>query len=735
MNPPINTTVQREKKEHQKEMFLTTSTETNQLLQKIQEAFKTLIVAAHYKEKAIAAITKWLTLPEFEPYKGQLRFIIENQKWELLLDSFYQIIPFGTGGRRGPVGIGTNRINPWTIEATAQGHASYLLQKFPNAKVRGVVIAYDGRKYPNTNIYDATQSDPIKRITSQQFAEKAAAVYTANNITVHFFETMRTTPELSFAIRTLGAVAGINISASHNPKEDNGIKVYADDGAQLIPPHDQKLADTINSVKEIKKVENKNLIKIIKNDMNAAYIQAVKKTSLSSERNINILYTPLHGVGSTSVFRSLKEAQFPIWEDEKTKVPDGNFPNVKFNIPNPEWPESFETCYNNPLSNSCDLLFSSDPDADRLGLAVKHNGTWHYLNGQEISILILGVMLKKLQPTLTSEHIAMTTMVTSSLLRKICEEYNIKIIDNLLVGFKYIGDEILKLEKEGKIDKFIVAMEDSHGYLVGTYSRDKDAASAALILAEYAAEIKKQNKTLIDTLNELYKQFGYAENILTCLFMQGAKGHDQILQLQKTLREKRKTNQPTIGKFTITKAVDCWDGTPHLSKTDTMSRNLLVFYMEPNEEDIEMIKVAIRPSGTEPKIKMYIEVIGKPLGTNVTNEALQQEKARLIHLRKEVRKAFLQEMYSILSIEMPERGYELSDLLFVETKVAYFEQEKKILELKRLFDEQKITKEEYKNQLKDLLSIFGQDPIEKIDLCFKQGHGKPFREFLFPFPY
>src|SRR3989338_5456157 len=249
------------------------------ILQKIEEGFSHLQVSNFYKTAAIKNIERWLSDPTFLDYKEQILWLIETKKFEILLDSFYQVIPFGTGGRRGPVGIGTNRINPWTIQASAQGHATYLLKKHHDAQQRGVVIAYDVRKYPETNPYNPSLKNPVTGITSKDLALLAAEVYTANNLPVFLFEEIRTTPELSFAVRHLNAVAGVVMSESHNPKEDNGKKIYAADGSQLIPPEDQIVADTVNAVEEIKKTANPSLIKKIGKTVDDAYIDAVKNAA------------------------------------------------------------------------------------------------------------------------------------------------------------------------------------------------------------------------------------------------------------------------------------------------------------------------------------------------------------------------------------------------------------------------------------------------------------------------
>ncbi|MBI5001844.1 phospho-sugar mutase [Candidatus Woesearchaeota archaeon] len=698
------------------------------ILQKIEEGFSHLQVSNFYKIAAIKNIQRWLTKEEFKDYKEQILYLIENKKFELLLDSFYQVIPFGTGGRRGPVGIGTNRINTWTLQASAQGHSNYLLKKYPDAKERGVVIAYDCRKYPETTVYNPNLPNPVKGMTSKDFAEAAAAVYTANELLVYIFEDIRTTPELSFAVPHLNAVAGIVISASHNPKEDNGKKIYGADGSQLIPPEDQVVAETVNAVETINREANANLIRKIGKEIDDAYIAAVRNaaqiTKQINNKSIKILYTPLHGVGSTSIFKALTEAGFSVIEDNATKTPDGFFTNVKFNIPNPEVPESFETCYTNPEAALCDIIFASDPDADRLGVAAKHNGKWKYLNGNEIGIILLAALVAKEQNA--ADKIVAKTAVTSSLLTKMCEKNEISIINDLLVGFKYVGNEIAQLEKQEKEKNFLLGLEESHGYLVGTYCRDKDAAAAALVLAELAEKLKPQNKTIVKFLDDIYKEYGYAENYLASLIMQGAAGIEKITMIQNEFRAKKPKK---IGEFFVKGFTDKWDGGKHLSETDTASRNVLVFELDP-VENVESMKITVRPSGTEPKTKIYMEVVAKPLGKEASDEQLEKEKQICKEIRNKIKNAFLKEAYNILNIEMPERGYLLSDLLSVETKTKYFAVEKNLLETKMKYDKKEITLQEYEERISSTLKIFGKDPVEKINACFEVEHKTSFKEYF-----
>ncbi|MBI5390285.1 phospho-sugar mutase [Candidatus Woesearchaeota archaeon] len=688
-------------------------------LAQVKQGFASLDVEASYKKTALTHMQHWLTDPLFAGYRQQIIWLIAEQQWELLLDSFYQVIPFGTGGRRGTVGIGTNRMNPWSVKASAQGHANYLLNQFSDVKKRGMVIAYDVRKYPETGIYNSKLPNPVRGITSKQFAEQAASVYAANGIPVFLFEGIRTTPELSFAIRFLKTRAGVNISASHNPKEDNGKKIYGDDGGQLIPPEDEVLCNAVDAVKEIKEAATKKLISLIGKEVDAAYLAATKQHSLfPKERNVVIIYTPLHGVGSTSVLATLQALGFSVIPEPKTSVPDGAFPDVTFNIPNPEVPESFETAYTFAKQHTADLIIASDPDADRSGFAVFHLGKWHYLNGNQIATLVLAFVLETMhaRKQLNSKKVVATTLVTTIMLTKLCEHYGVSMTNDLLVGCKYIAHIMRELEEKNRGDDFICGFEESHGALIGMSCRDKDATGPAVLLAELASIQKKKGKTLIDYLESIYQQFGYVENVGTSLVMKGAAGVEKIKQIQETLR---KQPPKKIGIYPVLQCVDRWKGSKILSETDRSARNVLVFHLQP-PQGVESMKVTIRPSGTEPKTKVYIEVLGKR-GT---------APDVLAKIRQSLRTAFLQHVYGILKIDMEERGLLLSDLLPVELKVQYFAIEKELIAAKALFEKQKLSKKVYEQKINELLLPFGKDPTEKVDACFRQKYKTGMKAWL-----
>jgi phosphoglucomutase/phosphomannomutase len=712
-------------------MLLGVSAMTDYLAE-AKEGFRELHVGNSFKEEALRNIRNWLNEDEYEPYKKQLLDLIKRKKFELLLDSFYQVLPFGTGGRRGPVGIGTNRINPWTIAASAQGHSDYLLEKYgEDAPKRGIVLAYDVRRYPDTGLYNNELPNPVRGLTSKELAVEAARVYAANGIKVYMFDGIRTTPELSFAVRHLKAMAGDMFSASHNPKTDNGKKVYEENGGQLIPPFDQELADTVNRVTEVKRMNfheacRRGSVLSIGKEVDDAYLTETTSKVLTNERDVVVAYSPLHGVGSTSVYETLKRVGFDVVYDEKTKTPDGGFPHVKFNIPNPEVEESFETLVETGEAIGADILINSDPDADRLGLCVKTDTGYQYLNGDEIAIVLTKFILSELssQGRLPRRPVVAKTLVTTELCRTIAKKFGCEVIGDLLVGFKYIAEEIRKLEEKDEADRFIIGLEESHGYLVGTYARDKDAAPPAMLLCELASKLKKESKTIVDYLNSIYKEHGYHKTLLSNVMLLGAEGRTRIDMIQKTLRE----NPPLrISGFKVAQFLDKWRGIPHASLTDTVSRNVLVFGLESDEK---LMKVAIRPSGTEPKTKIYFEVGGKALGLDSTDEELEQEKQRVIALVKKLEKDMINRCYSIIGVDMPGRSLALSTLLPVEVKQRYFEIEEEIVNLKPAVESGVIGKDAAKNRVEDMLLIFGADPVEKITKAFEMRTGVALGEFL-----
>ena len=603
------------------------------LMEKAKKGFETLDLPENFKTDALDRLKAWLTNEMFAAYVPQIDHLIVSGQWEFLLDSFYQVIPFGTGGRRGLVGIGPNRINPWTIQASAQGHSQYLIKAHgESAKQRGLVLAYDVRQFTDTRRYAPDRPNPVDHLDCRQLAEAAAQVYTANGIKVYLFDSTRSTPELSFAIRHLNTVSGCMFSASHNLPTDNGKKVYDQYGGQLIPPHDQDLVDEVTGhVSAIQTMDldaagQNGLLALIGSEVDEAYHAAVAALQLSDVRGVKILYSPLHGTGVTSVYPVLKDMGFDIHLDPATANLSGAFEHVTFNIPNPEVIQSFDAALPNADAIGADVIMSTDPDADRIGIMVRHNGAWKFLNGNEIGIVLseyaIGQYRKK--GWLTENNLIIKTEVTSSLIDTIAAENGIQCIGDLLVGFKYIGESMNRLEAEGRQGDFILGTEESHGFLMGNYARDKDAAGAAVWLAELTSQLKADGRTLVDYLDAIYAKYGYCHNYLTEIRLLGAKGIGRIKTIMDHLR---KNEIPAVGEFKVAEKIDRWKGEPqpHLSRTDTSSRNVLIMKLADLPET-RSIRITVRPSGTEPKFKIYIEVLGRPFDLS----AIERAKAQIV---------------------------------------------------------------------------------------------------------
>ncbi len=702
--------------------------DTEALLKHAKKGFANLEVSEKYTRSALRWLEIWLTDNVFTGYVPQIQFLIENEKWNFLLDSFYQVIPFGTGGRRGLVGIGPNRINTWTIQASAQGHSQYLIKQFGDeAKRRGVVLTFDVRKYTQTGVYNGALPNPVMNLDGKQLAIAAAEVYAANEIKVYMFDDVRSTPELSYAIRYLNAISGDMFSASHNLPTDNGKKVYDQFGGQLIPPDDQILVDEVTQnvvaikARPINEAKDKGLIVSVGEAVDQAYHEAVCPVSLSDARSLKIVYSPLHGTGLTSVHPVLTRLGFDVTLEPQTSNLSGAFENVTFNIPNPEVIESFATSLPFAKARKADILISTDPDADRIGVMVNHRGSWQFLTGNEIGIILVNYAISKYKEArrLTQQSVVIKTDVTTSLIQKIAQQNGVQCIGDLLVGFKYIAAVMNKIENEGNITDFIFGAEESHGYLTGNYARDKDAAPAAIWICEHAAELKMQNKTLLDDLNEIYAAYGYCHNYLTEIRLLGARGMEQISQIMDHLRG---TPIESFAQFRVSQRFDRWQGEPrpHLSETDTSARNMLVYYFD-NLPDTSSMRVTVRPSGTEPKIKMYFEVSGKPC----LLERLAEEKQKIVEIRQELEKLFMQYCYRILEVEFPDRGFLLFWQLPLNSKLKYFEIEDQIANLKDVSDANA-----RKAGLDKLLVFLGANPVEKIDNAFKEKYKTGILEYL-----
>lgn len=561
--------------------------------------------AKNIEPEIIEKINNWLRQPIDEDDKQWILNNLETNPQELI-EAFYQDLEFGTGGLRGIIGIGSNRMNKYTVSIATQGLANYILQ---NAnKPFKVVIAYDSRNM------------------SKEFANISAEVLSANEIEVFLFSELRPTPLLSFAVRYLQATAGIVITASHNPKQYNGYKVYWSDGGQLVPPHDKGVIDEVKKVGEysnVKKNINKSLIHIINDEIDNAYLNQLNKLQFLSEivpKSQKIVYTPLHGTGVTLVPKALHSWGFDnLFLVEEQSILDGNFPTTK--SPNPEEKAAMELAINKAKQIDADLILATDPDADRVGTGIKmSNNEYKLLNGNQIASLLTYYnleMLKQLN-SLPSNAFIVKTIVTTELMRKIADEYNVKTYD-VLTGFKYIA-ELIRL-KEGK-EKFICGGEESYGFLSADWVRDKDAIMTSCQIAELQEYAAMNGKTLMDILEMLYEKYGYFLEDQKSISMTGIEGMENM----KKLMDNYRNNPPEmINNIPVVKILDY-----QISKAKNIKNNSIDNIDLPKSNVLQFIleddtKITIRPSGTEPKIKYYFAIVKK----NINNESFEQIWAKL----------------------------------------------------------------------------------------------------------
>ena len=547
---------------------------------------------------------EWLNNPYFdEETRKELQAIAGNEKE--IEECFYMDLEFGTAGLRGIIGAGTNRMNVYTVRKATQGLANYILGV--GAEKKGVAIAYDSRRM------------------SPEFADVAALCLAANGIKAYVFESLRPTPELSYAVRKLGCTAGINITASHNPPEYNGYKVYWEDGAQITPPHDTGIMAEVKKVTdyatvktmELEDAKKAGLYQVIGADIDDPYIAELKKLVLHQDcidkvgAELKIVYTPLHGTGNIPVRRVLKELGFQnVYVVPEQELPDGDFPTVSY--PNPEAAEAFELGLALGKKVDADLILATDPDADRLGVYVKDSktGEYHSLTGNMSGCLIGDYVIgqRKELKGLPADGAFIRSIVSTNMADAIAKYYGIELIE-VLTGFKFIGQKILEFEKTGK-GTYLFGMEESYGCLTGTYARDKDAIVASMTLCEAAAYYKTKNMTLWDAMLAMYERYGYYKDDVTSITLKGIEGLAKIQSIMDTLR----ANAPAeIGKYQVTAVRDYKKDTITDVKTGAVKPTGLpssnVLYYELTDD----AWVCVRPSGTEPKVKFYLGVKGTSL--------------------------------------------------------------------------------------------------------------------------
>ena len=540
----------------------------------------------------------WTTSPLYdEKTQASVRKMLENPDKSELIDAFYRTLEFGTSGLRGIMGPGTNRMNIYTVGAATQGMANYLLQHFKDRNEISVAIGHDCRN------------------NSRLFAETAAQIFSANGIKAYLFDAMRPTPEISFAIRHLGCQAGVILTASHNPKEYNGYKAYWDDGAQVLPPHDIGIIEEVGKVgvADIKFKGNNDLIQIIGEEIDREFLQKIHTLSIDPEvikrqKDLSIVYTPIHGTGKILIPESLKLWGFEnVHTVPEQMVESGDFPTVV--SPNPENGEALEMAINLAKKIDGDIVMASDPDADRVGMACKDDkGEWVLINGNQTCMLFLYYIIKNriAQGLMKGNEFIVKTIVTTELIAEIAKKNNIKLFD-VYTGFKWIARMVHLEEDKGSL-KYIGGGEESYGFMAEDFVRDKDAVSACSLLAEICAWAKDQGKTLYDVLMDIYLEYGFSYNKAVNIVKPGKSGAEEI----KAMMENFRTNRPKeLGgsKVILTKdfqLLKAYDGDGNETAISMLqSSNVLQWYTE------DGTKVSVRPSGTEPKIKFYVEVRGE----------------------------------------------------------------------------------------------------------------------------
>ena len=537
-------------------------------------------------------IDSWLNGPYDEETKAQIRELMTGTQNESLTDAFYRDLEFGTGGLRGLMGVGSNRMNRYTLGAATQGLSNYLKKSFPDEQVK-VAIAHDSRN------------------NSPEFARVVANVFSANDIKVYFFEALRPTPELSFAIRHLGCHSGVVLTASHNPKEYNGYKAYWNDGGQVVAPHDKNIINEVNAIKSIEDIKfepKEENIQLIGAKVDEAYLDRVAGLSISHDaiqrqHDLKIVYTPLHGTGITLVPKILAKLGFTnVTIVEEQATPDGNFPTVIY--PNPEEKEAMSLALQKATELDADLVLATDPDADRVGIGVKNiHGEFVLLNGNQTGSLLIYYLVKAWHDAgkLTGKEFIANTIVTTELMNRVAEKYHVKSYQTL-TGFKYIAEVIRSLE--GK-ETFIGGGEESYGYLVGDFVRDKDAIASCAMIAEMAAVAKDQGKTLYQLMISMYEEFKFFKEDLISLTKKGQRGQQEIAEMMQALRD----NPPqTINGARVHEIRDYKTGViknlEHgTEQTIDMERSNVLQFITADGS-----KISARPSGTEPKIKFYFSV-------------------------------------------------------------------------------------------------------------------------------
>ncbi|MDG5800122.1 phospho-sugar mutase [Marinilabiliaceae bacterium ANBcel2] len=566
---------------------------------------------------------KWLDPLYDEQTNAEVKAMLDNDDPTELTDAFYKNLEFGTGGLRGVMGTGSNRMNKYTVGSATQGLANYINKEFSHLSERKVVIGHDCRN------------------NSRYFAETVAQIFSANNITAYLFEDLRPTPEISFAIRHLKCQSGVIITASHNPKEYNGFKAYWDDGAQIIAPHDKNIIDEVANIESVSKIKfegNKKLIKILGNEIDKLFIKEITNISLNkkiieNQKNLKIVFSPIHGTTVNIVPSALQEYGFNnIINIPEQDIVDGNFPTVI--SPNPEDPEALKMAIKKAEESNADMVAACDPDGDRLGIAVKNEkGEFILLNGNQTALLLTWYMITqwKKQGYIKGEEFVVKTIVTSEIIKTIADNNSIECFDSY-TGFKWIASIIRELEGE---KKYICGGEESYGFLPGDYVRDKDAVGSICMMAEIAAWAKDHGKTVYELLKDIYIEYGFSYEHMVSIVRKGKSGAEEI----NAMMDKFRNNPPKeVAGSTITVIKD-FDKLEEINlltgKKEKLNKpapsNVLQFFTKDGS------KISARPSGTEPKIKFYFEVKGELKERIEFNSSVAKAKNKIDAIIKDMK--------------------------------------------------------------------------------------------------
>jgi phosphomannomutase len=607
---------------------LSTSNQIQSATQRIQKAQSD----GHISQGALTNILCWLTQDRYASYLPKVLEHIELEKWQALDDAFWTVIPFGTGGRRGRMhDIGSNAINDRTIGESAQGLADYILQMPKSNVPLSCAIAYDTRH------------------KSRHFAELCASIMVANGFQVYFLDDYRATPQLSFAVREKNCSCGIMVTASHNPPSDNAVKVYWSTGGQILPPHDSAIIDRVMNVQQIKTVPfagalQAGKVSIVTEEIDRGYLSAAVKYAWPGSRAVRVMYSPLHGVGGFAVLPLLKAAGFKdVLEYGPHATPDGDFPNVPGHVSNPENTAVFTAIIEAAKTQDADLILATDPDCDRMGcacpLSTEANSPWATINGNQLGALLTDFVLGKLKSTgkLSSNTYVIKTLVTTDLTRRIAESYGARCEGNIHVGFKWIAG----LMDECGPDDFAFGTEESHGYLIGQYCRDKDGAVACLLMCQLAADLKEKGLTMHQRLDQLQVQHGCHLEDLINVQMEGSEGMDNMKKLMQSLRD----NPPAeMGGLKVVAVRDYGNLTRSIvgggvEAIDSPKSNMLILDLAlPGQSVPSGNAIAVRPSGTEPKVKFYMFGVEPVSNASKLATAKQSIEERIAKMKLDARR-------------------------------------------------------------------------------------------------